>query len=187
MFHSTHPLKIPSCRKFSRKTICICLEMSLACQQCSFIQNWWQTSDLCIINRGEKTISLFHQNLQSAKFCGTKTSGGHCSIGMRRNLFEQNKGKHGEVSAQWSGGSGKQARLHLVYTYQLVLVLVFTHTSSSFNTGHWTAAGVSPRSLFLSPPWHRFLQEHSCQNNGAWSLLSAPYRCRPSRYATPAD
>ena len=113
MFHSTHP-----CRKFSRKTICICLEMSLACQQCSFIQNWWQTSGLCIINWEKR------RSVSSIKTCNLRNSAPPKQVGgIAQSAWDGiYSSKTRENTAKWAHGEVEVRENKLVY-------ILFTHTS----------------------------------------------------------
>ena len=135
--------------------------MSLACQQCSFIQYWWQTSGLCIIRRRKDDQSIPSKHAICKILCHQNKWGGHCSIGMRREFIRAKQGKTGQSErSEVEGGANK-----LVYK-----CLHIPDPPSTQDTGLLLRVPFlrAPRSLFLCLPWHRFLQQPLPEQ---WRLL----------------
>ena len=140
-------------------------------------------------NQGKKRHQyIFHHNMLSRDSQSTqlqnsplpsKQVGGHYSIGMRRIYSSKTIETHSGLSAN-----------NLVYMCLHIPTNQPTYQPAPLSPGHWTALAPSGTFFSTKVAFSRLDTDfcsRSCQNNGRCSLLSAPYRCRPSRYATPVD
>ena len=125
-----------------------------------------------MLSRDSQSTQLQNSPLPS------KQVGGHCSIGMRRIYSSKTIETHSGLSAN----NLVYMCLHIPTNQPTNQLLIHQDIGLLLHpVGHFSP----PRSLFLALTL--IFAAAVARTMAGAPLLSAPYRCRPSRYATPVD